>query len=226
MLPKLIVVVPEDSLINAVNNKSIKFGISEYYGQVIEYLMTEMTDTIDEFKSLLPAKMKKNRPGWPFILWMAPSLHTSYEEHDHLMRRKFTKCLEKIARNNKNTAALRLKNSWDKQDKSLFDGSKFTPAGWNAYWQSMDQAVKYFDEYIMPSFKQASEARKFTLINNKPEDHLTYGSYHREREDRRRNRVELEDRQRPRDRDGTRRRTSDEEFLHGFRRLPTPPPKK
>ena len=166
-IPKIIAVICEADLINAI--KIQEYGTSEHYGQAIEWLADEHVDIIDKFRGYIPAKAKKNRSLWPFIVWIAPSIHDRYEEDQHMKRRKMTKCLEKIAHGDRNITALRLlKHVWDQKDKRLLDGKSgdMSALGWSTYWDAIDNTIQYFDEKVIP-----------TIIDNKKSSEFTFQRY-------------------------------------------------
>ena len=172
-IPKIIVVIPENDMFKGKNSIELKpdeFGISELFGQTIEWVMNEHTDLLDKFKGYLPRKAKKNK-YWPFIAWIAPSIHDDYNPEDHKLRRKFTKCLEKIAHGERDVTSLRLmKQIWNQQDNKLLErkGSdhRLSALGWSTMWSAIDNAVKYMDEKIIPNIIEKKSEEKFTTQRN------------------------------------------------------------
>ena len=88
-VPKIIVIVPEDDIIKAINRTNQYQDI--FYSDAIEWLMSEFRLIIQEFRRLMPARAKKGRAGWPHYLWVAPSLHTNYSDENNSTRKRFTK---------------------------------------------------------------------------------------------------------------------------------------
>ena len=135
-----------------------EYGITHHFGKAIEWIADEHTDIIDFMKAEMPGKCKKNKSLWPLVLWIAPSIHDNYGADQHQKRRKFTKCLEKIAHGDRKISCLRvLQHVWNQQDNTLVeiqhgkrDAVKFTAAGWNTLWNAIDNMVKYFDEKTIP----------------------------------------------------------------------------
>ena len=155
LLPKIIVMVPENNIINGLKVAQSE-GQTIHFGQAIEWIVDQHTDIIDEFRGWLPHKAKKNKKNWPFVLWICPSLHDNYNELDLQKRKKFTKCLEKVAHGDRNISSLRLlKQNWDQQDDSLITRDhRFTTHGWNTFWSAVDQTIQYFDEKMIPNMME------------------------------------------------------------------------
>ena len=97
-------------------------------------------------------------------MWVAPSIHDKYDEEYHQKRRKFTKCLEKIAHGDRNITALRLlKHVWDQRDKRLVKHKQLSPLGWRVFWDSVDNTIQNFDEKVVPAIIENKNSGKFTL---------------------------------------------------------------
>ena len=240
------VVVTEADIIKDI--KYTGFGITEHYERAIEYIMNSHTDTVDFFKAHYPQKAKKGKLGWPHILWIAPSIHDNYEPTEHYNRKKFTTCLEKITKTRaiKKINSLRLKIKWDKNDPKIYENNKFSPHGWNTYWLSVDHAIQYFVEKIIPNLEAEINENKYKMVK-KSDNNLPSLSAYNDRELKRshnqdgrsgyhpdKRRVEFTQKERNSDRDRRgidrayerrreRERKEDQDFYKGFRKLPTPP---
>ena len=162
-LPKIIVVVVENTICNGIQVE--EYGLSQHYGRAIEWVMDEHTDIIDKFKGYMPPKAKINRSGWPYILWVAPSIHDNYDKDDHFKRRKFTKCLEKIVHSERPVSSLRIMNHvWEQKDEKLADkDGKLMAHGWTKFWLAIDNLIQYFDEKIVQPMIEKKKAGEFTL---------------------------------------------------------------
>ena len=169
-VPKIIVIVIENDLIKNIDHEG--YGVGFFYEDQINWLFDEFNDVTEEFKKLLPARATKNRQNWPHFLWMSPTLHDNYMEIENEKRKKFTKCLEKQARNHKNISTLRIKDAWLKNDNSLFTqrDKRFTPSGWNVLWLAVDSAIQHFDTKIVPNIEESLTARRFVVNNTEQRD--------------------------------------------------------
>ena len=64
-IPKYIVVILEDDIINFLNYND--YGVTEMYGKLIDYLSKEFKATVNNFKTqYLPQKTR--RSTWPFYI--------------------------------------------------------------------------------------------------------------------------------------------------------------
>ena len=75
IIPKWIVIVPENDLINCI--QYTEFGISGAYGTIIEYMMKQINQMINTF-FITDLPLKANRYNLPYVLWVEPTLHLSY----------------------------------------------------------------------------------------------------------------------------------------------------
>ena len=241
-LPKIIVVVVENDVIKAINPD--KDGQSVHYGQAIEWIIDQHVDILDKFKGYLPKKAKIGKEHWPFIMWISPCIHENFEEIDYQRRKKFTKCLEKIAHGDREIIAMRLmKQIWDQKDPDLVNiHHRFTTEGWNVYWSAVDNAVKYFDEKIIPGIVEKKNANKYFPRRSWKEDSASNrrdDTYRDSRNDKHTTRNTYSDRPRAEMYERTHwSKNSDSKMntkkifgrQHKFdenrRRLPTPPPRR
>ena len=67
-LPRLIVIVLEDDVIEYIKKKN--FDSHKQIERFLGYLMNEFRKVISTFKELLPTKAKKF--AWPHVLWTVP----------------------------------------------------------------------------------------------------------------------------------------------------------
>ena len=234
-IPKIIVVVAENDIIKAINVEDSS-GYSVHYGQAIEWIIDGHVDIMDKYKGYIQKNAKKGRRDWPYYMWISPSLHEQFEDYN--LRRKFTKCLEKIAHGDRNIIAMRLmKQIWDQKDVNLVNNQhRFTTEGYNTYWSAVDHAIKYMDEKIIPSMVEKNKENKY--FSKRVWSETDRRTEHRD--DRKNNtamdRRQREDRRSTYDRTHWRREPHLEPKLFGHqhkrensndrRKLPTPPAKK
>ena len=144
-MPKIVLVVLENDIINEVELKS--FGVSEYYGRHIEEIINECNKITLEFANILPFQAK--RDGWPKFIWVSPTQH-NYTPLQKVMRGKFTEVLENIAQHHRNVWPVKLRQIWDENNNSLFShaNNKFTNEGLHTFWTAIDRTLKYCDKKI------------------------------------------------------------------------------
>ena len=159
-------VIPKDSVIKAIK-KDEGFGLGVFYEEAISWLMDEYESTMKTYSKYIPNKARKGREDWPFFLWMAPSLHDNYEESNYQKRKKFTQVLEQCVKNKKATS-LRLKTTWNPHDNKFYTlrDRRFTPAGWLAFWESVDNSIQYFDTKIIPEIVDSEDRRRNNQFRN------------------------------------------------------------
>ena len=160
-MPKIIVLVPENDVINTV--KQEEFGMGAMYEEIISAMMRWFQETIKAFKDHQTDKSKVGRLNWPHILWIAPSLHDNYDDKEHKLRKKFTYALETVSKNKETFTSLRLKYVWDQKDNNLFSirDRRFTPDGWSTIWASIDKTVEHFDRNIVPEIENMLTSKKY-----------------------------------------------------------------
>ena len=135
-LPKLVVIVIDNNLINALG-KDISKSVSKAYSKMLNFVMTEFDRCIASFKENLPVRCVKN-PGYPYFLWIQAPRHCQFP--DNSQRFKFNRCLEEVVKLHVNSFTLALKKGWDSEDLSLYnDGHKYTTKGYISYWEAVDK---------------------------------------------------------------------------------------
>ena len=142
-LPKIVVVVVEDDLINFFGNSPV--GANKLFGTAIDWLMTELTKTVDSFKEFIPFKAKKD--NYPHFLWIMPVINIGMEEEECKLRDKFNECLMTIAPSYKNTSALKLMQVWDTRNHNLFMPmmNRISKEGEIKLWRAIDKTIRYCD---------------------------------------------------------------------------------
>ena len=142
ILPKLIVIVPDDDIITEKDFSCMDINIG--YRRIIRYLAKEIIKAIDIYKDYLPNKSK--RFSIPHTLWIAPPTHKNFttENNDH--RRRFADSLEQVISELTNMSVLRMVKVWDQDDSKnfVYETYRFTSLGLTRYWQSVDAAIRYW----------------------------------------------------------------------------------
>ena len=153
-LPKLVIIVPDNNLVNAVG-ENITQNVSKAYSRLLNYIMTEYDRCVAAFKENLPACCIKS-PGYPSFLWIQPPRHKNFK--DNSQRYKFNRCLEDVVDLHPNMFTLALKKGWDSEDTTLFV-DRFTSSGLKSYWEAVDKTIRYFDSVVLK--KNDKKQKKF-----------------------------------------------------------------
>ena len=79
-LPKFVVVVLENDIINEVEKRKYCRQRQEYYGKLLESTINDFQKMVNRMKLLLPSNAK--REGWPKLLFITPTLHRNYADYE------------------------------------------------------------------------------------------------------------------------------------------------
>ena len=128
LLPKYLVIVPDDDLIHYFNYDGQ--GLTKPYGRLINNIMHEFDKLISVQKEFLPKRSR--RPNYPSIIWIEPPLHDNFVNNQEQL--KFIRVLNDVAKFHEGTVVLKLKKVWDQTDSNLFSShfGRFTPDGYKA----------------------------------------------------------------------------------------------
>ena len=156
-LPRYLIIIPEDDIIKGINRDD--YGVTEFYGQTIEWMLREQAKIIEEYKKFLPRKATKNRKGWPEFIWVYASIHTNYSNFN--LRLKFNKCLKDVAKFNSTISAIRISELWNSNDNILVSqrNNLITPTGWKTFWAALDSAMQKY-ENITSKYNNNIEEKK------------------------------------------------------------------
>ena len=145
LLPKIVVIVPDDDIINYLNYAET--GVSKSIGRVLDWIMREHNRIIQSYKELLPMKAKKS--NYPQIVWIHAPTHDNFK--NNIMRMKFNSAIDSTILFHENTWSLQLKKVWDPHSHSLFnkEGNKFTIEGIKAYWEAVDKTIRFLDTILL-----------------------------------------------------------------------------
>ena len=147
VLPKIVVIIPDDDIINFIEDSFDAKLPPKEMGHVLNWLMNEYDKLISIHKENLPAKAK--RAGYPQILWIEPPLHDNFLNNRE--RESFNSTLSTVAQFHPDTWVLKLKKIWDPNDNSLYmkEEQRFTAAGLKSYWDAVDKTVRYADTILL-----------------------------------------------------------------------------
>ena len=125
-LPKLIVTILDDDLIQGMNSK---FDFDLQLHVLTTWLVTEFEKAIATYKDFLPQRAK--RQNFPHFLWIAPPTHCNFGAESNNLRLAQTKCLAEIVSTKKNMTMLKMIKVWEHEDRNAFlkDSYRLTSAG-------------------------------------------------------------------------------------------------
>ena len=150
LFPRLVVMVVDIDIISDV--KYSGYGISDIYGQMLHWLITEINKVVEIHKDKLPQKsIKANYP--PFV-WMAPPQNINVP--DNILRGKFTQSLKANLEIQENHMMLKPKKIWDYQDSTLFRNGSFTDIGFKTFCKSFDSAIEFWCKHLAGGNKPLS----------------------------------------------------------------------
>ena len=111
-------------------------------------------------KDNLPLHSK--RSDYPTMLWVLAPQHYNFPNNWNLHRQKFSKCLEIAVQLYAQMNTLKLLKIWNYDDSNLLRDKRFTAAGLQAYWASLDSAFRHQDTFIVvkQSLKGAKSEQK------------------------------------------------------------------
>ena len=157
LLPKVILVVLENDVLNAANHDNP--GISLLCGKLMEWLVNQFHRIITAHKERLPSKLCKFK--YPIVLWVSAPNHINLPNINQF-RDKFNTSLVSICALYQEMAGLNLK--WDTKNKSLVNSSgKYTATGMATFWMEVNDAFQDWD-------KEQMRLSHLPLQSKKPEE--------------------------------------------------------
>ena len=162
ILPKLIVIVPDDDILEYIANKN---DMSSYsIGRVLHWLMQQINKAISSELEYLPTKAKLD--GFPHTIFIEAPTHIKFRNNE--LREKFNTCMRNMAKLVENTSVLALKKIWDANDiANVAENKNLTVHGHKQYWEAVDRTVKYADSTFIAK-KEVNLIKKRMIIQ--PED--------------------------------------------------------
>ena len=170
-LPKIIVVVPDDDIINSLKDKDHGYptaGLPKAFSRLVKFVMNGYERNLASFKEKLQNKNKKE--GYPQFLWILAPLHEKFDYNSE--REKFNRCVEDMSKFRANVISLELKKVWDAKDGSLVERNKLTTDGMRSYWEAVDKTVCYCDSATLKKKYQKKTTKQ--LPNHDQNDHNKY----------------------------------------------------
>ena len=147
IFPKLVVIALDNNVIS--NVKYSGYGISDVYGQMIHWLVSEINKIVEIHKGRLPLKAVKDT--YPSFLWFAPALNMNFS--DNVLRGKFTRSLKANLEIQPNHMMMKLNKIWEYQDPILVRYDTVTPTSFNKFWRSIDSAIEFYFSHLAPGTK-------------------------------------------------------------------------
>ena len=138
-LPKAVVVVPEDNLIQY--EALDEYGVSLTYGHLLHYIFSEFNRLLRIKIEMLPKKARRN----VHIIWIHPPFHCYFKDNN--LRHKFSKALDTMAAMYPNNWSLQLKKVWNTEDPNLYirDAKRYTATGLMTYYLAIDRTVRFWN---------------------------------------------------------------------------------
>ena len=145
-MPKMVVIVIENDIINDLKDKDPTTK-HEYYGRFLEYIIKTFQETSEKFRKLLPVAAQ--RPGWPKLIFITPTLHRFYKDYD--ARVKFIETLNIVAAQYANVWAVKLLQVWDENNTSIYlkYEQRYTGDGLNILWRAVDRSISFCNRKII-----------------------------------------------------------------------------
>ena len=151
-LPTFIIFAIEDDIIsNIIYND---FGLKILYGEILDWLMSEIRMLIQEFKRMIPARAKK--AGLPKIIWLGPTIHSAYRNNNK--RIKFTDSLASVCHLFPEVSAFKVKKPWLEDNIEYFlggDKNRWSADGIRSYWYAVDNIIKSQHALLQPTQPQS-----------------------------------------------------------------------
>ena len=155
-LPKIIIIVPDDDLIQILHESMNSKGLAKQFSRILNFIMTDYERSIASFKESLPAKCLKQ--DYPNLLWIQAPIHDGF--YNNPERHKFNRALDEVVKLHSNVYTLILKKVWDPKDPNLYveEAHRFTAAGYQGYWEAVNKTIRYFDSVVL---KNKGKKQKF-----------------------------------------------------------------
>ena len=153
LLPKIIFIVLEDDLPNAVNH--YKVGCSLALEPLVSWKMEELHEIVTKYKEKLLTKSRKFR--YLQFMWISCVYHDQFTTGNYY-REKFNRELMQVSSKYREMHTLHLA-SWHTQDKSLVSHGSLTSKGLAKYWIAVNDAFQAWDKQQM---RNNLPARKLT----------------------------------------------------------------
>ena len=143
-MPRFIIIAFEDDVIEDIHFND--FGLKVLYGEILDWLMTEIKQILANYRQYLPSRAK--RDGYPQVIWIAPSIHISYTNNNK--RSKFADSLRSVIELFNDATVFKLKKPWNEIDQEfyMYAPQRLSPHGARTYWLAVDDIVKKCDEAL------------------------------------------------------------------------------
>ena len=140
-LPKAIIVVPDNDIINQVQDDPDE-ALVFHYERLLSGLCNLFTKSINCYKDMIPQKAK--RENIPHFVWIAPPSHKFFSDDNNKRRKLFGDGLNIAVNAQANMSMLQMIKFWDHNNSNLFmdEQYRYTSEGLTMYWHSVDAAVQ------------------------------------------------------------------------------------
>ena len=111
------------------------------YGDMLEWMVSAISDLVHKQKSLLPQKAVDDVS--PQIYWSCCPPHNNFDPAVSQAHSTFNACLESVVKPYDNMRVIKLKEIWNSVDSALVSFNSITNDGLDAYWRAVDKAIKF-----------------------------------------------------------------------------------
>ena len=152
LLPKFIVVVLDDDLLQCFKAERSGYIAQKQMEKAIHWLMTEFGRLVEAQQDYLPKR--GIRVDYPHFIWIEPPTHNNFR--NNALRELFAAALEKETLLFPRVSAVPLKKVWEFNRMSFFlkAENRFSFEGIAAYWEAVDKAVRYADTILIKKLKK------------------------------------------------------------------------
>ena len=161
LLPKLIVVVLDDDLIDFLIQKNAMTSFT--LEKVVHWLMKQFSRVVASYKELIPKKSVGEK--YPQFVWIQCPYNINYVNNSD--REKFNQVIEDTAKFFDNTGVFQLKKIWEESDTTLFlkEANRYTSDGLRTYWEAVDRTIRFCDTTMLRRI--AKQELKFPAMSVK-----------------------------------------------------------
>ena len=166
VLPKLIVVIPDDDIINQVVDDPCN-KLLKHYKKILLGLCNLFAISIQVYKDMLPEKAKREHV--PHVLWIGLPTHKYFSNDNNRRHDTFCQALEVAVTSQSHMSMLRMVKFWDRNDSNLFlkEQYRYMSEGLKMYWRSVDASIRFWNVAISKKFlKTATKQPDKTNVKN------------------------------------------------------------
>ena len=168
-LPKFIIMITEFDVLKRIKTNNMnETEARKLCFRLVRWLVNEVRKMLAAHNDYLPKKAKRETK----VVWLVPTLHQNYYNHENQLRIVFGQSLLSYTRRVENNLALELKQIWDESENGLYmlEQRRFTSDGLVAFWRALDRTIRYADTIINKNITTRKPGRDVEMKREKPED--------------------------------------------------------